>query len=83
MALSKAVICTRIPGQTDTVVDGETGLYVPPEDPAALRAAIERLLANPDEAARMGKAGNARLHAEGMTIDKYAERLARIVSDTV
>jgi glycosyltransferase involved in cell wall biosynthesis len=56
MAMGKCVIATRTHGQTDTIVDGETGVYVPPGDAAALRAAIERLLANPAEAARMGAA---------------------------
>ncbi|MEI9953232.1 MAG: glycosyltransferase family 4 protein [Pseudomonadota bacterium] len=56
MAMGKCVIATRTQGQTDTIVDGETGVYVPPSDPAALRAAIERLLADPAEAARMGAA---------------------------
>lgn len=56
MAMGKCVIATRTFGQTDTIVDGETGTYVPPSDPVALRAAIERLLANPEEAARLGRA---------------------------
>jgi glycosyltransferase involved in cell wall biosynthesis len=56
MAMGKCIIATRTHGQTDTIVDGVTGVYVPPSDPAALRAAIERLLANPEEAARMGRA---------------------------
>ncbi len=57
MAMERAVVCSLTPGQTDTVVDGETGAYVPPGDPAALRAALEQLLQHPAEAERMGKAG--------------------------
>ena len=56
MSMGKCVIATRTLGQTDTIVDGVTGVYVPPSDPAALRAAIERLLADPEGAARMGQA---------------------------
>jgi glycosyltransferase involved in cell wall biosynthesis len=56
MAMGKCVIATRTHGQTDTIVDGVTGVYVPPADPKALRTAIERLLANPDEARAMGQA---------------------------
>jgi glycosyltransferase involved in cell wall biosynthesis len=59
MAMGKCVIATRTFGQTDTIVDGETGIYVPPGDPPALRAAIQRMLANPDEAARLGRAARA------------------------
>lgn len=56
MAMGKCVVATRTLGQTDTIVDGETGIYVPPGDPAALRAAIQRLLADPTEAERLGRA---------------------------
>jgi glycosyltransferase involved in cell wall biosynthesis len=75
MAMSKAVICSRTPGQTDVVVEQETGLYVPPGDATALRAAIRFLLDHPEEATRMGANGRRRVLAE-MSLDCYAERLA-------
>jgi glycosyltransferase involved in cell wall biosynthesis len=56
MAMGKCVIATRTHGQTDTIVDGVTGVYVAPSDPVALRSAIQRMLANPDQAAAMGQA---------------------------
>lgn len=74
MAMGKAVICSRTPGQTDVVVNGETGIYVPPGDPAALRQVIEYLLANPREAARMGQAGRRRI-LESMDLNSYVARL--------
>jgi glycosyltransferase involved in cell wall biosynthesis len=80
MAMGRAVICTRTPGQTDVIIDGETGLYVAPGDPSALRAAIERLLANPGEAERMGQAGR-RLVEQSMSLDRYVERLRSIVAE--
>ncbi len=61
MAMEKAVICTRTPGQADVVVDGETGIYVPPTDPDSLREAIQSLLQNPDEADRLGRNGRQRI----------------------
>jgi len=61
-------------------VDGETGIYVPPGDPEALRSAIEHLLANPHEAERMGQAGR-RLAQQTMSLDCYVERLSRFVVD--
>jgi glycosyltransferase involved in cell wall biosynthesis len=79
MSMGKAVICTRTSGQTDAIVDGETGVYVSPADVEALRSAIERLLAQPDAAARLGEAGQrwVREHAD---IDVYCARLAGSVA---
>ncbi|MCB0208315.1 MAG: glycosyltransferase family 4 protein [Anaerolineae bacterium] len=57
MAMEKAVICSQVPGQTDVIVNSETGLYVPPQDPQALQNAISYLLNHPAEAERMGKNG--------------------------
>lgn len=74
MAMSKAVICSQTPGQTDVVVEGETGLYVPPGDAEALKKAIEYLLNNPQEAERMGRAGRKRIEDE-MSLDCYVEGL--------
>src|SRR5262249_4696849 len=81
MAMGKAVICTRTPGQTDVVVEGQTGLYVPPGDAPALRSAIIYLLDHPDEAARMGQAGRQCVE-QVLNIDLYADRLRRYVRET-
>lgn len=78
MAMAKAVIVTRTRGQVDVLRDGEQGLYVPPEDPRAMRAAIEHLLAHPEEADRMGRAGRA-LIEERHTLDGYTATLTAIV----
>lgn len=82
MAMGRAVICSRTAGQTDVVVDGETGLYVPPGDPQALRAAIEYLLSNPLEADRMGQAGRRRV-AQLMSLDHYTVRLGGFVREAL
>lgn len=82
MAMGRAVICSRTPGQTDVVVEGETGLYVPPYDPTALRSAVEHLLGRPDEAARMGAAGRRRAE-QTMSLDLYVERLSRCLVETL
>jgi len=80
MAMEKAVICSRTPGQTDVVVEGETGIYVPPEDPVVLQTAITDLLARPDEARRLGGNGRARIAAM-MNLTHYADRLAAYVKN--
>jgi phosphatidyl-myo-inositol dimannoside synthase len=51
------VVAGNSGGIPDAVRDGETGFLVSPEDPAALVAAIIRLLADPDAARRVGAAG--------------------------
>ena len=79
MSMEKAIICSAAPGQTDVVADGETGLYVPPEDVAALREAIVQLLNDPQEAARMGKNGRKRIH-ESMSLARYVARLNQFVN---
>lgn len=59
------------------IAEEETGLYVPPADPAALRRAITHLLARPEEATRMGLAGRRLVEAE-MSLDRFVERLAAL-----
>jgi len=78
MAMGKAVIVTRTRGQIDLIEDGIQGIYVPPRDPRALRAAIEHLFADPAEAERMGRAGRA-LVEQRLTLTGYVRDLARIV----
>jgi glycosyltransferase involved in cell wall biosynthesis len=78
MSMGKCVIATKTRGQTDTIRDGETGIYVPPGDARALRAAIERMLANPDEAARIGRAAR-RFIEENASLGHFVTR----VSDAV
>jgi glycosyltransferase involved in cell wall biosynthesis len=61
MAAGRPVIASRIGGLPDMVVDGETGLLVSPDDPAALRTALERLLTDRDLREQLGQAGQRRV----------------------
>jgi glycosyltransferase involved in cell wall biosynthesis len=80
MSMGKAVIATRTTGQRDVIDDGRNGIYVPPGDPRALRAAIERLMADPEEAARLG-ANARRTVEERMTLEQWTERIARVARE--
>ena len=82
MAMARAVVCSRVPGQTDVVVDGENGRYVPAGDAPALRAEIARLLAEPEEAERMGTKGRSLIERD-MNLDRDVERLTAIVNDAI
>jgi glycosyltransferase involved in cell wall biosynthesis len=82
MAMERAVVCSRVPGQTDVVAEGENGRYVTVGDAPMLRAEITRLLAEPQESERLGANGRRLIERE-MNLDRYVERLTKIVSDTI
>jgi glycosyltransferase involved in cell wall biosynthesis len=106
MAMGKALIVSRTPGQTDVVRDkdglpelpdapappgfdpalerqvgdiGQTGIYVPPGDAAALREAIAYLASHSSEAATMGANGR-RLVERLFTLDQYVSRIADLIA---
>ena len=72
MAHGVPVIGTDIPGIAQLIDDGTDGLLVPPGDPAALAAAIERLAS--DEALRVRLGAAARARAERYSWDRCADR---------
>jgi len=76
MAAGKAVVATTVGGIPEAVADGETGILVPPRDPAALAKALLSLLADPDRARRMGTAGRGRVTAM-FTIDRMISSVER------
>lgn len=61
MAAGKPVVATSVGGVPELVMEGETGLLVPPRDPERLAEAIADLLHHPDVAHRMGMNGCARV----------------------
>jgi glycosyltransferase involved in cell wall biosynthesis len=61
MAAGLPVVATAVGGVPEVVVDGETGMLVPPGDAPALASAIERLLEDAELRARMGAAGRRRV----------------------
>ena len=57
MAFGRPVVAAAVGALLDLVVDGETGLLVPPRDAAAMRAAVQELLGDPELRQRLGLAG--------------------------
>ena len=79
MAHGRSVVASAVGGLLDLVVDGETGIHVPPGDVPALRAALERLLGDRELRQRLGEAGRRRAAEHfswdavtGRTVELYA-----------
>jgi glycosyltransferase involved in cell wall biosynthesis len=74
------VVATDVGSVADVVVDGETGLLVPPDDPVALAGALRRVLDDPALAARLGSAGRRRAEAE-LTDEAMARRYEALYAE--
>jgi glycosyltransferase involved in cell wall biosynthesis len=57
LLMERPTVATRVGGMPEVVRDGETGLLVPPADPALLANAINWMLEHPDDGKRMARAG--------------------------
>jgi glycosyltransferase involved in cell wall biosynthesis len=55
--MQRPMVATAVDGTPEIVVDGKTGLTVPPGDVAALATAIGALLGNPARAAQLAANG--------------------------
>ncbi len=77
MACGRPIVAAAVGGIPYTVEDGATGLLVPPQDPAALAAAIGSLLVRPRLRAAMGAAGRRRVE-ERFSWDRCARRIAAV-----
>jgi glycosyltransferase involved in cell wall biosynthesis len=71
-AVGRPVVATSVGGLKDVVLDGETGVLVPPRDPEALAFAIDALLREPERADALGRAG--RSHAASFSVRLAAPR---------
>ncbi len=74
-ACGRPVVGTRAGGIPDAIVDGETGLLVPQGDPAALGAALGRVLTDAELAGRLGAAGRQRV----LTVANWDRAAAEIL----
>ena len=63
MAAQKPVVATNVGGNTEAVVDGETGYIVPPGDSLALAARINELVEDKKKRTKMGQAGRKRVES--------------------
>lgn len=72
MATRLPVLATRVSAVPEVVVDGQTGVLVPPSDPSAVADAMLALARDPGTRRRMGEAGRARV-LERFDLDRMVE----------
>jgi glycosyltransferase involved in cell wall biosynthesis len=82
MAHGKPVVASAVGGLKDLVVDGETGVLVPPRDAAALREALERLLGDRGLRQRLGAAGRERIR-EHFSWERFRVETVRAYEDAL
>lgn len=75
--MGRTMVASAVDGTPEIVVDGRTGVTVPPGEPAALAEAIGRLLRDPALARRYGEAGHAWVQ-ERFTQDQQIERTQQL-----
>lgn len=83
MASETAVLATDVGGVAEQMVDGETGVLLPPEDVDALRSSVESLTADRSRVREMGRAGLERLNAKGWTWSDHAATLRELHLEAV
>ena len=81
MAAARPVVSTRVGGVDELVVDGETGILVPPGDERGLAAALVALAREPERGRELGRRGRerqqARFRSDAMA-DAYASTLSEL-----
>jgi glycosyltransferase involved in cell wall biosynthesis len=80
-ACGRPAVASRLSGIPELVVDGETGILVPPGDAGALADAIERLAADPAARERMGRAARARVMREFELVSSARELARRFTAE--
>jgi glycosyltransferase involved in cell wall biosynthesis len=77
MAMAKPIIATRIDGIKEQIVDGESGILIPPRDPNAIADAIIRLGKDKNFAQNLGLEARRRVE-ERFTVEKMVAETERV-----
>lgn len=80
MLARRPVVATRAGGVPEIMADGETGLLVPPGDPAALAQALRGLLNDRSRAEQLAAAGRA-CAEERFTVDAMVQEMTRAMEE--
>jgi glycosyltransferase involved in cell wall biosynthesis len=78
----RPVVATALQGHLETIVDEETGMLVPSEDPEALAAAVSRLLDEPDLASRLAARGRESALRD-FSQSRYRDEICAVLSDMI
>jgi len=78
MASGRAVVASDVGGIASAITDGETGLLVPPGDPVALKAAIQRLSQSTALREQLGRNGRRRVERD-YEVGRCSERFHRLL----
>jgi glycosyltransferase involved in cell wall biosynthesis len=81
MAMGRPVVASDSGGPLEIIEDGTNGLLFRTGDQDSLAHAVERVLSDPQEAARLGR--NARLRAEEFSSDRFAAEIGRALGSLV
>lgn len=76
MLMAKPVVAARVAGVIEQVIDGETGLTVPPSDPEALAQALIKLLASGQLRQQMGQRASERVRQHFSTEQMVRETVS-------
>ena len=82
MAMGKPVICSRTEGQIDVIQDGVTGIFVPLNDPIAMREAILELWNDPERCRKMGIEARKYIE-ENHSLEQFANDIKIEIEQTI
>jgi glycosyltransferase involved in cell wall biosynthesis len=82
MAMAKPIIATRIDGTKEQIVDGESGILVPPRDPDAIAKAILRLSTDKVLAQNLGLGGRKRVENE-FSVEKMVNTTEQVYQSLI
>lgn len=81
MACGKVVVTSRTEGQTDALIDGENGIYVPVGDPSAWERTIRELQQDPERRQKLG-ASARRWVEQNATLERWVDHLCHALAQS-
>jgi glycosyltransferase involved in cell wall biosynthesis len=82
MALARPIVASAVSGIPEMLADGESGLLVPPDDPAAMARGLVALLSDEPRRRALGEAARHRLHTH-FSLDGFANTMFQAFDEAV